>query len=112
MKFKFSLLFFMVFVLAISVNADTLTFNTLPSNTQDNTYNGFAGVLDNTTSTTLSLICDDFSHTTYFPSGPLDYATSTIPTLANVRFVGASFLDTLYNYEVAAVLVGGRKEDR
>jgi hypothetical protein len=113
MKFKFSLLFFMVFVLAISVNADTLTFNTLPSNQDNLTFNGFAGATLNGT-TSISLICDDFINTT-FPSTALDYNVTPLSGgLGNTRFGSPSspylVSNPLFDYEVAAVLLGGAED--
>ncbi len=81
-----------------------LRFDTLPTNTNDGTYNGFVGVTANGT-TSLSLICDDFGHTTYVPSGPTPFNLSTLSDLSDARFSSQSL------YEQAALLIYGDGEN-
>ena len=86
----------------VNVQADIiqLHFETLPTNTNDGTYNGFVGVTGNGV-TWLSLICDDFLDTTYVPSGPTPFNLSTLANLSNTRFGSQSL------YEEAALLLYG-----
>jgi hypothetical protein len=85
-----------------NVQADIiqLHFETLPTNTNDGTYNGFVGVSGNGV-TSLSLICDDFLDTTYVPSGPTPFSLSTLANLSDTRF------GSLSRYEEAALLLYG-----
>src|ERR1700710_397948 len=90
-----------IFLLA-SVNLQAslvpLRFDTLPTNTNDGTYNGFVGVTTDG-STSLSLICDDFLSTTYVPSGPTPFNLSTLGgILSDTRFGSARL------YEQASLL--------
>lgn len=88
--------------------ADVVSFTGLPGNMDYGTYNGF-------TSGTINgipfddLICDDYSHVTYVPSGNLDYNVSTLDTLQYARFAtpGGPTQADIYNYEAAALLVQG-----
>jgi hypothetical protein len=77
-----------------------LHFDTLPTNTNDGTYNGFVGVTGDGI-TSLSLICDDFLDTTYVPSGPTPFNLSTLTNLSQTRFGSQSL------YEQAALLLYG-----
>ena len=100
-------LFFATIFLAAFASASTVTidFTTLPGQTAGGYYVGFSGA--NITSGTqtfdnFSLICDDFTHTTDFPSGPDTYYVSTLSTLVNARFTQSPELE---NYELAAIIV-------
>jgi hypothetical protein len=90
-----------VLLAAIAVSrATTVTFNTMPPNTANGYYVGYVGATVD--GSPALLMCDDFAHTTWVPSGPLSYDLSTLPTLANDRFTQP---DELTNYEVAAILL-------
>ena len=55
------------------------------------------------------LVCDDWSHTTYVPSGSLNHNVSVLDTLQYARFVtpgGPSDVE-INNYRAAAILVQG-----
>jgi len=51
-----------------------------------------------------NLICDDYDHTTYVPSGNLRYTMADINALPQSRFAGP---DALANYQEAAILLYG-----
>ena len=84
-----------------------INFTTLPTNTENYTYNGFvSGTIDGVPFN--DLICDDRWHTTYVPSGPWDYHVSTLNSLTFARFVaapGAPTAGEILNYEIAAILI-------
>jgi hypothetical protein len=88
----------------------SIEFTGLPINTQFGTFNGFALATVDGVANQL-LICDDFSHTTYMPSGPLTYDGSTLSDsdpLEYARF--ATQNDTsgsAQRYEEAALLLEG-----
>ncbi|HLK68735.1 MAG TPA: hypothetical protein VKU19_35130 [Bryobacteraceae bacterium] len=90
--------------------ADTIQFTALPVNTQYGTYNGYASATINGTPLE-ALICDDFNHETFVPSGPMDFSLSTLTgsnPLQNARFVDPNQQTTTINkYEEAAVLLDG-----
>jgi hypothetical protein len=93
--------------------ADTIQFTGLPANTQYGTYNGYAtATIDGIPSELL--ICDDFDHTTYVPSGPLDYSVSTLTgadPLQFARFADPSQFDSsVAKYEEAAILLNGLRQ--
>ena len=88
--------------------ADVVSFTELPANTDHGTYNGFvSGTIDGVSFD--DLICDDWSHTTYVPSGNLDYNVSTLDSLQFARFAtpGGPTVTDIQNYETAAILVQG-----
>ena len=105
-KFLFSL-----FLLTVSSGwASSIQFVSLPGNTQFGTFNGWV------TSTVdgvplQQLICDDFNHETYVPSGPIDFTVSTL--LGDSLLQYARFYDpkaaagSITRYEEAAVLLDG-----
>jgi hypothetical protein len=66
-----------------------VTFTGLPAtqgngttNSQGNTYNG-PGIATVAGIPNADLVCDDFTNTTYVPSGPLDYSVNTISSLTS-----------------------------
>lgn len=88
----------------------TIQFTALPLNYQYGTFNGFAfGTIDGAANQ--PLICDDYDHTTYVPSGPLIYDSSTLTgsfALDSARFLDAGDPDgSLFRYEEAALLLYG-----
>jgi hypothetical protein len=88
----------------------TIQFTALPLNYQYGTFNGFAfGAIDGAANQ--PLICDDYDHTTYVPSGPLIYGSSTLTgssPLAGARFSNAGDPDgSLLRYQEAAMLLYG-----
>jgi len=90
--------------------ANTIQFTGLPVNTQYGTYNGYAvATIDGTPLE--PLICDDFDHTTYVPSGNLTYSLSTLTGGDPLQY--ARFIDpnnwgaTIVKYEEAALLLNG-----
>ena len=88
----------------------TIQFTALPLNYQYGTFNGFAfGTIDGAANQ--PLICDDYDHTTYVPSGPLIYDSSTLTgssALVGARFSNAGDPDgSLLRYEEAAMLLYG-----
>ena len=88
--------------------ADVVSFTGLPANNDHGTYNGFAsGTIDGVPFA--DLICDDWSHTTYVPSGNLNYNVSVLNTLQYARFVSAGGPTDadIDNYRAAAILVQG-----
>jgi hypothetical protein len=90
---------------AIFASASTVTINFtgLPSNTEHGTYNGFvSGSIDGLLFD--NLICDDYIHTTYVPSGNLRYVVADINALPQTRFVGP---DAQEYYQQAAILLYG-----
>jgi hypothetical protein len=102
-QFIFPFLFSTLLLLGgVSLQASVIQLNfiTLPSNNNDGTYNGFLSVTANGV-TALNLICDDFGHTTYVPSGPDSFNLSTLANLSNTRFGSAAI------YEQAALLIYG-----
>ena len=94
------------FVSALAAAGSTIQFTGLPINTEFGTFNGFAlATVDG--SPDQLLICDDFNHTTYVPSGPLMYDASTLGAadpLQYVRFPGGQAMAL---YEQAALLLDG-----
>ncbi|MDE2019772.1 MAG: hypothetical protein KGJ13_05510 [Patescibacteria group bacterium] len=99
-KFKFA---FLTAAVALAIGpaafASTLAVETLPTQTYLGYYVGPAGgLLDGQP---VQLVCDDFKHITYVPSGNLGVAISIFPTLTSVRFTAAPMLQ---NYEQAAML--------
>ncbi len=102
------LLFFLCAVW--SAAGATIQFTALPLNYQYGTFNGFAFATIDGEANQL-LICDDFDHTTYVPSGPLVYDASTLTgssPLDSARFADASRADgSLFRYEEAALLLYG-----
>ena len=84
----------------------TIQFTTLPSNTEFGTYNGFAPATVDGLPNQL-LVCDDYDHITYVPSGPLQYNLSTLDSLQYARFVNQSFAIEQADYRQAALLVDG-----
>jgi hypothetical protein len=88
-------------------NVITLSVDGLPSTNQDGTYNGFASATINGISNQL-IICDDYTHVTYVPSGNMVYDFSTVggnDALDGVRFDQGSPAQQVHDYEEAAVLV-------
>ena len=90
--------------------ADTIIeFTGPPANTEHGTRNGFAsGTMDGLPFD--DLICDDWSHTTYMPSGPLRYYVSSLDTLQHARFVSGWGVPTaadIDKYRAAAILIQG-----
>jgi hypothetical protein len=89
--------------LSVSANTVTINFTGLPNNTEHGTYNGFvSGTIDGVVFD--NLICDDYNHTTYVPSGNLRYTMASISALPQTRFAGP---DALANYREAAILLYG-----
>jgi hypothetical protein len=87
----------------------TVQFTGLPINTQFGTFNGLAVATVDGLPDQL-LICDDFNHTTYVPSGPLSYESSTLSgpgPLQYVRFAGQGEEQAMALYEQAALLLDG-----
>jgi len=79
-----------VFLLYVShLQASSITFNTLPANTENGTYNGFVGATIDGAAT--NVICDDFVHTTYVPSGPTAFYQSSFSDLTDARFSAAVY---------------------
>ncbi len=104
-KFLFSLL-----LATASAEASSIQFVSLPGNTQYGTFNGWV------TSTVdgdplQQLICDDYNHETYVPSGPIDFTVSTLLGASILQY--ARFYDpkaaagSITRYEEAAVLLDG-----
>jgi hypothetical protein len=90
-------------LLSLQAGASEITFNTLPTTFENNTYNGFLGAtIDGVFA---NIVCDDFTPTTYVPSGPWTYNLSTLPSLAFARFGNDAV--ALSKYKEAAVLLGG-----
>jgi hypothetical protein len=88
----------------------SIQFTGLPSNFQYGTYNGYASAtIDGVP--LQQVICDDYDHTTYVPSGPLDYSLSTLTgqsPLQGARFADPSQLASAETkYEEAAILLNG-----
>jgi len=93
-----------------SGRASSIQFVSLPGNTQFGTFNGWV------TSTVdgvplQQLICDDYNHETYVPSGPVEFTVSTL--LGDSILQYARFFDpkhaasSITKYEEAAVLLDG-----
>jgi hypothetical protein len=90
-------------LVSFQAGASEISFNTLPTTVENNTYNGFVGVtIDGLSS---NIVCDDYYPTTYVPSGPWAYNMSVLPSLTFARF--GSDATALYKYSEAAVLLGG-----
>jgi hypothetical protein len=107
------LLALFLFVMVSAGFADTIQFTGLPVNTQFGTYNGYAiATIDGTP--LQQLICDDFDHTTYVPSGNLTYSLSTLTGGSPLQY--ARFIDlndsnsTIVKYEEAALLLDGLRQ--
>jgi hypothetical protein len=81
-----------------------IDFTTLPTNTANNTYNGYSGGTINGLPFT-NLICDDYNHDTYYPSGALTYNMETISQVGSARFGATSTASA--TYERAALLLAG-----
>jgi hypothetical protein len=94
---------FLIGMCAPGTLAATIQFTALPSDTEYGTYNGYvAATIDGQFNQ--PLICDDFDHTTYVPSGPLKFNESALAgasPLEYARFSG------LMQYEAAAFLLSG-----
>ncbi len=107
--------FKLFFLLSISgVAAGTsIEFTGLPINTEFGTFNGFALATVDGVANQL-LVCDDFSHTTYMPSGSLTYDASTLAgsdPLEYARFAGPSdSRASTARYEEAALLLNGLEQ--
>lgn len=90
--------------------ATTISFSLLPLNTAYGTYNGFATASVDGVPGQL-LVCDDYDHTTYVPSGPLTYTLSTLvgsDPLEHARFADPYARDqSIARYQHAALLVDG-----
>ena len=103
---KFATIFLALTISALASTIVTIDFTTLPSNTAGGYYVGYSQANITTALnqqfSSFDLICDDFVHTTNIPSGPFQYAVSTLPSLTDVRWIGN---DKLKNYEIAAVLL-------
>jgi hypothetical protein len=80
----------------LSATQVTMNFITTPTQTASGYYVGYASATVNDIYT--NIMCDDFTHTTYFPSGPMTYNLSTYQDLTSARF-------TRSQYEVAAILL-------
>ncbi|HTP30591.1 MAG TPA: PEP-CTERM sorting domain-containing protein [Candidatus Acidoferrales bacterium] len=93
--------------LAATAFGDTIQFQSLPANTQYGTYNGFLTAAVNGVDS--ELVCDDYLHTTYVPSGPFTYEVSTLTganPLQYARFVNPNdWSQSVTQYEEAAYLV-------
>ena len=97
------LLFF--FLSAAAAHAATVMFTALPANTQYGTYNGYAAATVDGAPRQM-LICDDFAHTTYVPSGPLTYLVSSMVGPNPLQFV--RFTENApERYHQAALLLDG-----
>jgi hypothetical protein len=94
---------------AATAAASTITFNTLPGNTEYGTYNGYImSTVDGQANQ--PLICDDFDHTTYVPSGKMTFYLSTLigsTPLEYARFVNGDTSAALFQYREAAFLLDG-----
>ncbi len=90
--------------------ATAIQFNSLPTNTQFGTYNGFVPSTVDDRPNRL-LICDDFDHTTYVPSGKIMFSASVLTgadPLQYARFVDPGHSEaSLAMYEEAAFLLDG-----
>lgn len=84
-------------------NSIILNFTGLPQNIENGTYNGFATGTINSNQVFVDLICDDYHHTTYVPSGPLTYTVSTFGSFVNARFSAVD--NALEKYREAAIIV-------
>ena len=84
-------------------NTIILNFTGLPQNTENGTYNGFATGTSNSNQPFFDLICDDYYHTTYVPSGPLTYTVSNFGDFVNARFYAIDNL--IEKYREAAIIV-------
>src|SRR6266404_4049986 len=93
-----------VATLTINATASTVNiqFTTLPTNTENGTYNGFSGGTVDGLSFN-NLICNDFSHGTPFSAASLLYTVSTIDDLSLTRF--GDLPNAVQNYKDAAMLV-------
>ena len=92
-----------------TLSADTVVihFTGLPANTEHGTFNGFASGTINGTFVD-DLICDDWDHITYVPSGTLQYQVSYLDTLQYVRFGNLwGGGPDIKRYRTAAILVQG-----
>lgn len=101
---KISLLLVVTTLMAMA-NTVTISFTDLPGQTAGGHYVGYTGATITSGSNTFvdfDLMCDDFTHTTYVPSGPFEYFVSTIPTLSNVRWTQSPMLT---NYQMAAIIL-------
>ena len=87
--------------------ADIIQFTTLPADYLYNTYNGFAAAtIDGLPGQ--YIICDDYNHVTYVPSGDLGYNVETLNSLAGARFANNPPGQADYvQYDQAALLVYG-----
>lgn len=93
--------------LAAQANTIAVYFTALPSTYENGTYNGYA-------TATIGglpgqfLMCDDYAHQTYMPSGSdLTYYYSTLTGPDPLQYVRFTQVDEVQNYRVAAVLMAG-----
>jgi hypothetical protein len=102
MKHRFVVIAFLLF-LAANANATTvdISFTNLPQY-QANGYTVGNAKANVGIVPAFELICADFNHTTYIPSGPFTFNVSILPLLSGVRFTGP---DMLTNYQTAAILL-------
>ncbi len=95
---------------ASAASAASIQFTSLPATYQNATYYGFAPATVEGSPNQL-LICDDFNHETYMPSGKMDFRVSTLTgknILQYARFVDVlNWSSSVLKYEEAAVLVDG-----
>jgi hypothetical protein len=93
-----------------AAGAATIQFTLLPPYYQNGEYNGFAQATVDASPNQL-LICDDFNHTTYMPSGKIEFYVSTLAgrnPLQYARFVDwHDWSGSVLKYEEAAVLLDG-----
>lgn len=91
---------------AFSAFSANITFTNLPTTTFAGHYTGYVAVDISDSNASIDaitqIICDDMGHNISIPSGPWQYAVSTLDTLTNVRFTGPN---QLLNYRAAAILL-------
>jgi len=97
----------LLFTLTLCADTVVIHYTGLPTNTEHGTFNGFvSGTIDGTFFD--DLICDDWDHVTYVPSGLLQYQVSSLDTLQYVRFTNLwGGGPDINRYRTAAILVKG-----
>lgn len=82
---------------SLIASATQIQFIGLPSSVANGAYVGNTlAIVDGSFA---NLVCDDFTHTTFVPSGPFTYISSTLPSIGLTRF------GDLAKYQDAAILM-------
>ena len=91
----------LVFAATLNATKVELSFTNLPQYQVNGFYVGNSQATVGNVQM-FDVLCGDFNHTTFIPSGPFTFSVSSIPSLTDVRFTG---VDKLATYQTAAILL-------